>query len=308
MADLSLPISCAELLPHRDSMLLLDRLVEYQPGQARVAARAEAGGLFVDARGRLDPAAVVELAAQGAAALKGYEARLKGEPVKIGYLVGIRDFEIGGAAEAGEELEIAMRLEFAMEQAALMHGEVRAAGRLIGAGTIKIWEEKEWPRRPTPPEAAPARAMSLNGQDLKEKLINDASSDPIGRALAAALAGLEPGARENQVVGWFCFGEDFAGFRGHFPGFPILPAVLMPRLALLLAGARPGGGATLKKIATAKISQGIFPGQPIRVEVTLDETAGAERSIKAKLTGPGGAVASFSLAAASCECVTRYAE
>ena len=271
-------------------MLLAGELLEREPGQARLRAVVGADNPFVDAAGRLDGAAVIELAAQATAALKGYEARLRGEPVKIGYLAGIRDFELGADARVGDELELAVSVEFAMEQAALVQGEVRRAGEVIGAGTIKIWEEKEWP-------SLPAKDHSQSAiRNPQSTICNPQSLDPFGRALAGALAEIEPAGGENQVVGVFEFEDDFPGFRGHFPGFPILPAVLMPRMGLLLAEAKTGRRLRLRRVEQAKIGQGVFPGDRVRVEATIDphEGGGAVR-VKMKLAGPRGAAASFTL-------------
>jgi 3-hydroxyacyl-[acyl-carrier-protein] dehydratase len=249
--------------------------------------------LFVDAAGALNPAALVELAAQGAAALKGCQASLRSEPVRIGYLVGIRDFELPGQAGAGDALIIVAAQEFAMDQAALVRAEVRCGERLLGAGTIKVWEERAWPEPPPlPPELGalhpPLERTSLNADGM----------DPIGQGIAAALLGLEPAVGENQVVGWFRFGDDFTGFRGHFPGYPILPAVVMPRLALALAGMRLDRPLTLRKIESAKITRAVFPGQPVRVEVTrLTGPQPHLIRLKARLTSPGGPVATSTLGA-----------
>jgi predicted hotdog family 3-hydroxylacyl-ACP dehydratase len=150
MPDLSLPLPCNRLLPHRDPMLLAGDLVEVRPGFARVGAAIGPDNPFLDARGALDPLATVELTAQTIAALRGYEAVSRGEPVHIGYLVGIKDFAIEAPVRAGDALEAEVRQEFAMDQAALMTAEVRRGAQRIAAGTLKIWEEREWPSAPPP--------------------------------------------------------------------------------------------------------------------------------------------------------------
>lgn len=322
IVDLRLPLPCIDLLPHRAPLLLAGELLEREPGRARLRAVVGEDNPFVDAAGRLDGAAVIELAAQATAALKGYEARLRGEPVKIGYLVGIRDFELGPPARVGDELDLAVQVDFAMEQAALVYGEVRRGAEVIGAGTIKIWEEREWP---TPPErinpqssadsqarcalqsrpVPEGRLVQTNPGDLTGVTINNPHSacrmphslDPLGRALAGAMLACEDGG-ENRVAGEFFFGDDFPGFQGHFPGFSILPAVLMPRMALLLVEAKAGRRMALRRVEQAKIAQGVFPGDRVKVEAMLEPQEGADgraMRLKAKLAGPRGQAASFTL-------------
>lgn len=278
-------------------MLLVNELVEFRAGQVRALAGLPADCLFAGAGGRIDPAALIELAAQGAAALRGFEARLKNEPVRLGYLAGIRDFEISGEARAGEPLEIQAIQEFAMEQAALVRAEVRRSGQPIAAGTIKVWEEREWPAAPPcNPCSNPGVSEGLPAALEPAGAPHGNWDDPIGRALPGCLEGIESAtASPATIAGWFRLPPDFPAFDGHFPGYPILPAVVMPRMAALLAQARLGRALELRAIPQAKITRGIFPGRSIRVEATLEPEAGPEIRIKTKITDGGLPLAVFSM-------------
>ena len=63
----------------------------------------------------------------------------------------------------------------------------------------------------------------------------------------------------------FRFGDDFTGFRGHFPGHPILPAfvqLLMAECAVCLHHARPW---SLRRAERGKFLKPIGPNEPVTV-------------------------------------------
>ncbi len=68
--------------------------------------------------------------------------------------------------------------------------------------------------------------------------------------------------------GWeltFRFGDDFTGFRGHFPGHPILPAfvqLLTAECAVRLHDARPW---SLRRVERSKFLRPIAPHEPVTV-------------------------------------------
>jgi 3-hydroxyacyl-[acyl-carrier-protein] dehydratase len=72
----------------------------------------------------------------------------------------------------------------------------------------------------------------------------------------------------------FRFAETFAGFAGHFPGYPILPAVAQVLIVLTLAEAHHGGRLRLLAVENAKFLLQLRPGQPITVECRQRERSG----------------------------------
>jgi len=101
---------------------------------------------------------------------------------------------------------------------------------------------------------------------------------------------------EGTWIGFFRFPADFPGFAGHFPAYPILPAVvqLMAVQAVLEEAqrARP----RLLRLERAKFLERIFPDQEIRVQCRLKE-AGEEKRVEAELTVNGKKAAAFRLGA-----------
>jgi 3-hydroxyacyl-[acyl-carrier-protein] dehydratase len=86
----------------------------------------------------------------------------------------------------------------------------------------------------------------------------------------AVLGPVQLGGDEGQNS--YCFGEDFIGFAGHFPAYPILPAVLQILLAELLAEQVQGEPLQFLSVERAKFTQPLRPGDRIEVRVScLDQ-------------------------------------
>jgi len=102
-----------------------------------------------------------------------------------------------------------------------------------------------------------------------------------------ALADIEiscPGSGSQQ----FCPTADFIGFNGHFPGYPILPAMLQVLFGILVSERILEKKLTLKKLDKAKFMAQIKPEETIVVTSKITQTSpgetGTETGIKAKVT------------------------
>lgn len=71
----------------------------------------------------------------------------------------------------------------------------------------------------------------------------------------------------------FCFAEDFVGFSGHFPDYPVLPAILQVLTAQLVAEGVIGSPVRLVALERAKFLRRIRPGEPVRATVACNTTA-----------------------------------
>ena len=79
-----------DLVPHSGKMAILDHLISADDHQATSTVSIHSGSMFF-IRGKGVPVWIgIEYMAQTIAALSGYHAKLKGEAVKIGLLVGCR--------------------------------------------------------------------------------------------------------------------------------------------------------------------------------------------------------------------------
>lgn len=69
----------------------------------------------------------------------------------------------------------------------------------------------------------------------------------------------------------FCFNADFPGFAGHFPGYPILPAILQVLLAQMVAEELTGNPLQLAALERAKFMRQIRPDETVTVTVVCKE-------------------------------------
>lgn len=83
----------AALLPHAGDMILIDDVLGFDEEQIRTRINVRPGGLFNRPDGSLPAWVAIELMAQSVAAYAGCQARVKGEPVALGFLLGTRKFE-----------------------------------------------------------------------------------------------------------------------------------------------------------------------------------------------------------------------
>lgn len=102
-----------QLLPHAGEMILLDALLEHGADHVRCSRRVPASGLFHDGDGSLPAWMGVELMAQAVAAWAGCTAKVANEPVRLGFLLGTRQYTCNVAAFApGVTLTVTAQREF----------------------------------------------------------------------------------------------------------------------------------------------------------------------------------------------------
>ncbi|MGR9105671.1 MAG: ApeP family dehydratase [Gammaproteobacteria bacterium] len=81
-----------ELLPHADKMMLLERLIEYEPEFLVTEVRVRDDGLF--GNGVTVPAWLgIEYMAQTIAALGGLQRKMAGQEIELGFLLGTRRYQ-----------------------------------------------------------------------------------------------------------------------------------------------------------------------------------------------------------------------
>lgn len=136
---LMLPLGAEEFIPHRLPMRLVERLLEVDGKAGVVEAQITADCPLVDDSGQLDDVALIEMIAQGYAAIKGYVDRVDGKPVRQGFLVGIKTFVRLETVAVDELLRIELKTLAELEDFAVAAGKIWCGETLVGHGEIKIW-------------------------------------------------------------------------------------------------------------------------------------------------------------------------
>lgn len=125
---MSLP-DIRELVPHSGRMMLLERLLAVEPDGLTAEVVIRDDSMFVSATG-VGAWVGIEYMAQAVAALAGFEARQRGEPVKLGFLLGTRRYTCNQPEFAlGSSLRVKVKRELQGE-----NGLASFACRIDGEG------------------------------------------------------------------------------------------------------------------------------------------------------------------------------
>lgn len=96
----------AQILPHRPPMLLIDEVVGWEGENLTCRRTIAAGDPFLEGE-RFPGLALLEVMAQAVAAQRGLIGLARGDPVRVGFLVGCRDVTLRVDTLAiGEELRV----------------------------------------------------------------------------------------------------------------------------------------------------------------------------------------------------------
>lgn len=135
-----------ELLPHRGTMLLLDRVVAFAGGHVMAECSPRRDAWYADTRGNMPAWIGIELMAQAIAAHSSLGRRSEGKPAVPGVLLGTRRFTaVRSAFTAGEMLRITavrtLRDEsgFAAYDCTIASGDVELA-----SATLKAFEPPDF--------------------------------------------------------------------------------------------------------------------------------------------------------------------
>ena len=144
-SELTLPLNAEKLIPHRKPVRMVDQLLEFKDQAGTVEAVVSSENALIENNGQLDQLAVTEMIAQACAAAKGYEGQLANDPVKLGFLVGIKKLQFFGKAFAGDNLQISVRTVAAISGFTVVEGKVMCNEKIIAAGKIKLWVSEPKP-------------------------------------------------------------------------------------------------------------------------------------------------------------------
>ncbi|MDR1360188.1 MAG: hypothetical protein LBJ82_04320 [Deltaproteobacteria bacterium] len=119
-------------------MCCIDRLLESSKTAAAAEVTLAAGHSLL--RGEtLDGAGYVELAAQTAGSMQGYDLHIQNLPPKPGFLVGVQNFHIHEEARVGDTLRITVALTAEMAEVSVLSAAVFRNGRLLAEGRLTVF-------------------------------------------------------------------------------------------------------------------------------------------------------------------------
>ena len=132
------PFAARSLLPHKGPMCCIDRLLSSSKTAAITEADLHAEHVLLT-DGLLDPAGCVELAAQTAGALQGFDQYKQGLPPKSGFLVGVQDFFVHGIARAGDTVRIEAAIIAELGEMTVLSARLFHQERLLAEGRLKVY-------------------------------------------------------------------------------------------------------------------------------------------------------------------------
>ena len=263
MEPMSIPLPCSteKLLPHRAPMRFIERLDGITENGAYTGLTLPENHLFAMKNGCFDPLVFVELLAQLTAAHNGYLGLSRGARGHMGYLVGLKHFTVEKRGCAGDLLQLSVKKETQFENVSYVKGMITCRDEMLAQGALKLWEQTG-PSAPShrsgPPAGmteiteTPDRFREWQERSILHKAIIDCIQD----------IAFQPG-RADVMLGLH---PDFIGFKGHFPGYPILPGVIMLKIAWVIAEMASKTALTLREIKMAKFAKTILPGAVIKIE------------------------------------------
>lgn len=263
--------SVREQVPHKDKMLLIDGMAWKDGDRAKLTFIVPRDNVFVGPDMVLAPVAMVEMLAQLCGAQHSYDHGLRADELH-GYLVGIDNVTFSGPVHAGDELTFVAWKTFDMQDIKRVKGEVFKKNERKATIELTLYESSDW--IPKPQISNPGEKVACTGFGSGSFVPRE--KDPIGQGIMASITSVvtQPG---GEVEAGMVFPLDFIGFSGHFPGYPVLPAVLAIYSGWLLAEISQKHEMELCSIRRAKFAAPILPFEKVEASLKkIDSESGNE--------------------------------
>ena len=125
-------------IPQRPPFVMVDRVMASDETSTKSSFRIREDNIFVEG-GKLKEPGLVENIAQTAAARAGFKALSEGEPVKVGFIGGIRNLQVLGFPEVGSDIETEITVVNQVYDVSVISGKVTCKGMLLAACEMKIF-------------------------------------------------------------------------------------------------------------------------------------------------------------------------
>ena len=132
-------VAMERLIPQRDPIRMVDRLVEVDGGTATTALSVRPDNYFMEDDGAMAEPGLIEHIAQSALALAGYWALASGASAPpVGYIGEVRKFRCYRRPRVGEELRTSVVWGDTVGDIALVSGESRVGDERVAEVGMKI--------------------------------------------------------------------------------------------------------------------------------------------------------------------------
>jgi predicted hotdog family 3-hydroxylacyl-ACP dehydratase len=131
-----------ELLPHRASLLLVDKVLASDASSITVQATPQADAWYANESGQMPAWIGIELMAQTVAAFAGWSGLKNGQPPRRGVLLGSRRYQSElPAYPAGQPLEVKAS-EIYRDESGMgsFECEIHLAGQAVASATLSVFE------------------------------------------------------------------------------------------------------------------------------------------------------------------------
>ena len=258
----------SQRLPHKGPMRLLRGTAQLDAKKGSLSMPLPRSGVFVARNGRLMPLAFIEMLAQLCAVKRAHDLHeMDGSRVR-GYLIGIDHVQFRKPASAGDRVRLVVWNTLEMNEIHRIEGEVFRGAEMVARAELTLFKAKAWfPKAkvekaedPEPPAGfrIPARI---------------GATDPIGRGILRSLRRFHVG-DDGAIRATLVFAPGFIGFKGHFPGHPVVPGVVLVYAGFLLAEMGIGRKLELLSLKRVKFLKPVRPSVPIDLTVRLSPREG----------------------------------
>lgn len=130
----------AEVVPHAGRMILIDEIVDYSSSSLTASVTIRESSLFLTPDNAVPSWVGIEYMAQAIAAWAGIQARLKGEPVKTGYLLGSRNYQASHPVfPLGDRLTVVVNKQYHEGELAVFDCRIAGSGISVVA-TLNVFQ------------------------------------------------------------------------------------------------------------------------------------------------------------------------
>jgi predicted hotdog family 3-hydroxylacyl-ACP dehydratase len=126
------------LIPQRPPFVMIDELVYSDEKVTRTKMKVAADNIFVE-NGFFVEAGLLENIAQTAAARSGHASKNLGEPVKVGYIGAVKNFEVFGLPKLSDTLETEISVSNRVFDVTVINGSVKCNDQVMAQCEMKIF-------------------------------------------------------------------------------------------------------------------------------------------------------------------------